>query len=239
MTIAEDKFELVELLRRWIAGLRLEWVSVSQVRILPGECVSDDYQELLVASSNITVNIAAVGVNGLDTGVEAPSTWYYIWLIKDLNSNQVSGLISASSTTPTLPSGYTKKRLLGAVRNNTSSNFLNFFSCGEGSQRTIFYFEDIDSTLRILTNGSMTTWTPISLATVIPPISRNAIIQAEVTSADCWVRTTGTTPATSHLFAGRMLDFEMITDSAQQISYYVATPSGKFTVSVRGFCYRV
>lgn len=239
MSIAEDKFELVELLRRWIAGLRLEWVSASQIRILPGECISDDYQELMVAPSNITVDIATSGVNGLDAGVEAASTWYYVWLIKDLNSNQVSGLISASSTIPTLPSGYSKKRLLGAVRNNTSSNFLNFQMCGEGFQRGVYYIEDIDSTLQVLANGNQTSFTAISLAGLVPPITTHCILSAYVARKGAWFRTTGTTPSTQHIIARTGLDWEMITDANQSIDYYVLTRAGRLFVSVRGYCYGV
>ena len=238
MTIAEDKFELTELLMRFIAGLRLEWISVSQVKILTGECISSDAQELMVLESDLTLDINIVGAGGRDAGVEAASTWYYIWLIKNLFTNQVSGVISASSAAPTLPSGYTKKRLLGFIRNNAASNFLNFESCGEGFQRTIFYIEPVDSVLQVLASGNAVVWTPISLATLVPPLTRNAILTSWVTSKDAWFRQSGTIPATQHLIAQQGLDFNILTDSNQNIDYYVLTVAGRVFVSVRGFCYR-
>ena len=73
---------------------------------------------------NLTVNITTAGANGLDTGAEAANTWYYLYVI--YNGTTVAGLISASATAPTMPSGYTYKGLVGAVRNDGSSNFINF-----------------------------------------------------------------------------------------------------------------
>lgn len=75
-----------------------------------------------------TVNMAASGANGLDTGVEAANTWYYLWAISTGTVDR--GLLSASSTSPTLPGGYVYSALLGAVRNDNSSNFLRFAQNG-------------------------------------------------------------------------------------------------------------
>lgn len=74
-------------------------------------------------SINVTVDITVAGANGLDTGSEAASTWYYIWVIGKTDGT-VAGLLSISSTAPTMPSGYTLKRLIGAIRNDGSSNFI-------------------------------------------------------------------------------------------------------------------
>jgi len=76
------------------------------------------------ASVNVTANITASGVNGLDTGAEAGNTWYYLYVI--YNDTTVASLLSTSATAPTLPSGYTYSRLVSAVRNDGSSNFLAY-----------------------------------------------------------------------------------------------------------------
>jgi len=58
----------------------------------------------------------AVGTNagGLDTGAIANTT-YHVWVIKNPTSGVVDALFSASATAPTMPSGYTKKRRIGAI----------------------------------------------------------------------------------------------------------------------------
>ena len=109
----------------FLQKLAIECNSASQVVIKSGSKVGmDDGSEVVTVSSNITVDITSNGVNGLDTGSEASDTWYYIWLI--YNGSTAAGLLSTSSISPTMPSGYTKKRLVGAVRNDGSGNFHAF-----------------------------------------------------------------------------------------------------------------
>lgn len=76
-------------------------------------------------SGSYTIDITASGALGLDTGAESADAWYYIWMIAKTDGT-VSALFSASATSPTLPAGYTLKRIIGAVR-NTSSNFVDFY----------------------------------------------------------------------------------------------------------------
>ena len=78
--------------------------------------------------SNISevLNIVSSGVNGLDTGAEAVSTWYHIWVIAK-EDGTTDGLFSLSSTAPSMPSGYTYKALVGAIYNNSSSNFIKIY----------------------------------------------------------------------------------------------------------------
>lgn len=85
-------------------------------------------------SVSVTCNITTSGANGLDTGAEASSTWYSIWLIYNPTTNTQAGLLSLSATAPTMPSGYTFKARLGWVRNNGSSNFINFVQYGRQVQ---------------------------------------------------------------------------------------------------------
>lgn len=70
-------------------------------------------------------------------------------------------VFSTSSTSPTLPSDYTHKCYLGAVRNDGSSNFNTFFQVNNnvvGSQNNVF------------TNQTgVTSWTSQSVSTIVPP----------------------------------------------------------------------
>lgn len=71
---------------------------------------------------NLTVDISASGANGLDTGSEAGSTWYFLWVIYNPTTDTVAGLISLSTTAPTMPSGYTFKKLIGIAYNDAGSD---------------------------------------------------------------------------------------------------------------------
>lgn len=84
-------------------------------------------QPFLATSVSVAVDMATSGANGLDTGAEASSTWYYLWVIYNSASGTVAGLVSTSSTAPTMPAGYDYKALVGAVRNDGSSNFATMY----------------------------------------------------------------------------------------------------------------
>lgn len=76
-------------------------------------------------SVNLTLDLTLSGANGLDAGSEAgngPDTKYFVWVIYNPTTDTVAGLLSTSSTTPVLPSGYDLAGLVGAVYNNGSSD---------------------------------------------------------------------------------------------------------------------
>ena len=127
---------------------------------------------------NLTVDITASGANGLDTGSEASSTWYYLWVIYNPDTSTVAGLLSTSSTAPTLPSGYTYKGLVGAVYNNGSSNFFGF-----RQRDNDVYHYDTASAWNVLSGGTSTVLAAVSLAAFVPTIAKTVDFQVgEVTA---------------------------------------------------------
>lgn len=127
-----------------------------------------------------TINITASGANGLDTGAEASNTWYYIWAISD--GTNYRGLLSVSSTSPTMPSGYTYKLLVGVVRNDGSSNFVPFYQYGD---------EVYTAATQVLTNtapGSITVLQSLSISSAVPPnaISCKGTMYSEGTDPTDW-----------------------------------------------------
>ena len=76
------------------------------------------------------IDITSSGASGLDTSTEAISTWYYVWIIAKSSDGTINGLLSASSSSPTMPSGYDQKTLVSAVRNNSSGDFVNYTQTG-------------------------------------------------------------------------------------------------------------
>ncbi|MFL6873877.1 hypothetical protein ACJ6YJ_03620 [Pseudomonas marginalis] len=85
------------------------------------ESASNSYQVLRAVS--ITPSLAnAIGANGLDAGSVGgvASTWYSVWVI--WNGTTTAGLFSTNATSPTMPSGYTHKALMGWVRTDATGN---------------------------------------------------------------------------------------------------------------------
>ncbi len=71
-----------------------------------------------------TADITASGAGGLDTGVEANSTFYTIFAIYNTTTSTLSAVLSTSGTKPTLPAGYTLFRRVGEVYNDGSGDFV-------------------------------------------------------------------------------------------------------------------
>lgn len=144
-------------------GLVVKSVTVSTVDIDATAVMLADTSGLgrRFDSINLTANIAASGANGLDTGAEAPSTWYATWVIAKEDAT-VASLLSTSFTAPTLPSDYVFKGLVGAIRNNGSSNFLSYFQTGNR-----FSQEGVN----IVSAGTATSFTSVDLSGVVPPVA--------------------------------------------------------------------
>jgi len=109
------------------------------------------------SSVNVTINAATTGVNALDTGSLANSTWYHVFLISD--GTTVSGLLSLSATSPTMPTGYTMAQRFGAVQTDGSAHFYRTIQKGPVAQYTVTPSSNTASLWMInnATTGNITT----------------------------------------------------------------------------------
>lgn len=115
-------------------GLDTYSTSNTALTIQTGSCGSDDGTTAINVTSDITIN-----TGDLDTGSEAANTWYYVWLFKGTSGTGVVARLSTSNSSPTVPSGYSAKRMIGAVRNDNSSNFRQFRCQGAGASKFYTY----------------------------------------------------------------------------------------------------
>ena len=109
-----------------------------------------------VTGVNISVVIdlsssAGSSGNDLDTGSYAASTWYNVYLIS--NGTTVAGLASLSSTSPTLPTGYTYYMRVGAMSSNGSTQLYRTIQRGVKAQYQVIG-SSTTPTYPILVNGS-------------------------------------------------------------------------------------
>jgi len=203
---------------------------------------SSDNSKLL-KNVSVTADITVSGANGLDTGTEAANTWYFVWVIYNPTTATVAALLSASSTDPTMPEGYTFKRRVGAVRNDGSSNFIPFVQ--RGSQ--LIYIPDGDLDVSNVTANFAT----YSLASFVPPTSRFvdiAVRGANTTTAGqafLFYRPTGTTYTTGKRVAGYatgtaggggLIPFTVEANASQQVDLKMGTlAGGTWTLMVVGY----
>ena len=145
------------------ANMTIERASASTVDIDADYLVVEDGSgdRVDISSINLTADITASGANGLDTGSENSGTWYYVWVIYNSVSTTTAALLSTSSTSPTMPSGYTYKALVSAVRNDSSSDFLDF------KQHGLEYWY---AAFQSMATGNIGTgaWTSFSTSSYVP-----------------------------------------------------------------------
>ena len=99
----------------------------------------DDGSGQSISSLSLTKQLDAnfaegTNAGGLDTGTKANSTWYQIFAITKNDTGVVDFIYSASRTSPTIPSGWTRRAWLGAIRTNASGNIDQNYS----ARRTAF-----------------------------------------------------------------------------------------------------
>jgi len=119
-----------------------------------------------------TLSLATTGANALDTGTVATSTWYYVWAIA-MSDGTADVLASTSATAPTMPSGYTYKALIGAVRTKSGSAVLvGTIQYGRRVQYTTAPLPQLSSGA-LGTFGS--TWATVDVTALAPTAIASAI----------------------------------------------------------------
>lgn len=208
----------------YIDGLKLEWVSGTQVRVTPGAAYVPGPKRIaeLAAAVTLTPSLAA-------------STWYHAYL------TVVSGVVSAEASTvaPAAPytgtartkTGDTSRRYIGSFLTSASGAILNFLQ--QGDQQ--LYMEPIAASL----SGTSTTFVAVSLAAFVPSTSRLPQVQmanggtAVVRFRPASSGYTGTNRMYG-LVTGAQVVGVLPTDASQQIEYNVDA-GGVANLTVLGF----
>jgi len=100
------------------------------ITIAAGICKDSTFAYTLELTSALTKRIDAAwsaGDNGgfLDTGSVTINTQYAVWLIRKDSDGTSDAVASTSFTSPSMPSGYTYKRLLRGFATDASANIVN------------------------------------------------------------------------------------------------------------------
>lgn len=126
---------------------------------------SDDSCNISVSALTKRVDAtfsAGTGNGGLDTGtIGAVADVIYIYAISD-GASTTDILFSKDSSAPTMPGGYTKKRLIG-TRYWTGSAWIKWYTKGTGNEKTVYY----DSPNTVTTTFSGTSFTNVDLSTYL------------------------------------------------------------------------
>ena len=235
----------------YIGAKRPTWVSTTQVQIPSGlKCRSDDDTVNITFSSNETIDITtstgAGVVNALMNGLsESGDTWYYIWAIAKAGGAEPKGLINTSSTDITsMPTDYTVKRLIGVVRNDSSSNFLHF---KHNYNDLVLYQENLTyyngsahtaGTMNVLPAGTSTSFASVDCSSFIPPISTVGLFHYYGVDSYSNVRPNGSSievGATAAAGAGTQINTGYLETSSDQKIDYIKRSGTSLYIDVAGF----
>ncbi len=184
---------------KYINGLQMSYTSTTTITVQPGRArdtynVNDivvGYPPNVAASQTgeatvppyaagvpQVVSISSNGVNALDTGTVADSTFYAVYAIGDsYNNNPGACILSVNTVTPVYPMGYNISRRIGYILTSNSGTILNFWQYGNQSSRDMYYDVGIGAPT---TTGS-TSYAAIALGASVPPIACQVIMKVAYT----------------------------------------------------------
>lgn len=161
---------------------------------------SDDSVNISVAALTKRVDatfVAGTGNGGLDTGsIGAVADIIYIYAISD-GAATTDILFSKDSSAPTMPGGYTKKRLIGTRYWNGSAWELHTTK-GTGSTKDVFFYSGVTA----VSASGTTSFADVNLATYLDgAIAQEALLYMEAIASGAnsgliHVRPKGSTAAT-------------------------------------------
>lgn len=131
----------------------------------------------VLATPSLTINSAASGVNGLDTGSLAANTWYSVWVIHD--GTNTAGLLSLSASAPTMPGGYTYKARVGWIRTDGTGNKypLGFTQSGRRVQWRVAAGSNLTVWPLMATAQS---WGAVGVSAFVPPTASRIRVQCQM-----------------------------------------------------------
>ena len=262
---AQKNLGLPAVLPGYLYGLTLSTAgSSSSFGVASGVATDGTAADFMSLSSAFTKTTSAwsagSGNGALDTGTIAVSTWYWVFLVKNVSTQAVDVLITkavaATTPSPTLPSGYTLYRYIGSMLTNGSSQWTSFNQFG-----STFYWT---TAVTDVANGSPSSNTDVTQTLTVPlgvrvrPILRTNAISNTVNAADIAIRspdlmsaeatpqadtTNGPLPSIGVTIAGSTITriggdvgVPLYTNTSGQIVYRAYYPSGgASSVSIRTY----
>lgn len=199
-------------------------------------------------TSTITINAAANGLNGLDTGTFAASKVYAVYVITDpYSGNPAGAMISLSLTAPTMPFGYGAFRLVGYAITDSSIHFLPAYIAGNNNYRQ-FVFDAPQATA--VTAGNATSYTAVNLSALVPAVDNTPVSIAYAFTPGAASRTFNLTPGnatgnaltitgqvTSVVVSNLATVMAKVTAGIPEVDYKVANSGDAVAINVAGFNY--
>lgn len=173
----QPNYPIVNLGELYANGAGLSVASNTTLGIGTGQLRDSTNINDIVIGTALVINSAVNGVNGLDSGTIANSTFYAVFVIGDsTQNNPTAGLISTSATAPVLPAGYDMMRRVGWALTDGAAHFLKGTQTGAKNSTLRKWWWD--APISVLGATAAAAFTAQSLAVAVPPIATVVTLQA-------------------------------------------------------------
>lgn len=122
------------LLRGYLSGLQLTG-STGTTYSQGAGVATDDGNTTVLSLISGTINAATVGANGIDAGALTATATFHVFAIGKTDGT-TARLLSASPSSPTMPSGYTYKRRNASLKTTVSSQIITYLQFGDKFMQT-------------------------------------------------------------------------------------------------------
>ena len=185
--------------RGWVHA-KITWTNTNTITVgITGETTivrnSTNLRDLIFSGTK-TADITVIGAGGRQTAsANSANTWYKIAIIGDTTDTNSSDVLLIPDGTAFSEAGYDLFRVIGHVRNDSSSDFLKFYCAGLNTTKT-YYYDEAKANVQVLTSGSATGFTNVDCSAFVSPASEfaNFLLQfnSSATTSDVRMRPDGT-----------------------------------------------
>lgn len=203
----------------------------------------------MASNTSNTIDATANGANGLDTGALGANKLYYVYVIGDARTANLSKCIlslAAPSVGPLMPSGYNVYRHIGYMFTGAGSTFLKCYNAGNGNAREFKY----DAPVAGLAAGNAVAFTAVALTNKVPLVEDTPVMFSYSFLPGAASRTANISPGngvgngvtitgqvTAVAISGNVEILSKVTASVPEVDYKVANAGDALTLLVAGFKY--
>ncbi len=170
-----------------LSGMEPDKYSINILLINPGWCASMDGNSFAQLTSVLTLDMSHNGLNGLDTSVPEDGGGYFVYIVKNESTGEVGAVISNSIIygAVVVPAGFTMYRKLrfGFVYNSHRDGIPDFHLANWPMPTIRLTGAETTGSYCVLSSGSSSSFSNVSLAGFIPDNARMAYVQCITTSS--------------------------------------------------------
>lgn len=201
----------------YIDGLKMEWVSGTQIRFTSGSAYIPSLGRALALPSALTKTLTL-----------SPNTWYHNFLYSNAGTSDVETVTTLPDTpysgTARAKTGDTSRRYIGSFRTNASSQIMRFDHSPQAG--VISYVTSINNApLHPLATGAAVVQTNVSLSGSIPISGSRASLYVENSTSNGAIAYVGVpyidvvADVITFVRPSGRLSSQYLIDSSQQIAY--------------------